>query len=83
MRGSSLTLSSLTGIVILFVAVVQRYAFDMALADRPILLLGSLCLVLGAQLFALGLVGELIIFTHARDLKEYAIAETVNMSEDE
>ncbi|MCH9004553.1 MAG: glycosyltransferase [Proteobacteria bacterium] len=73
----------LTGIIILFVAVLQRYAFDMALADRPILLLGSLCLVLGAQLFALGLVGELIIFTHARDLKEYVIAETVNISEDE
>lgn len=70
------------GLVILLVAVMQRYFYDIAMADRPILLLGSLCLVLGAQLFALGLVGELIIFTHARDLKEYAIAETVNMDQD-
>lgn len=67
------------GIVILISAVLQRYFMDMALADRPILLLGSLLLVLGVQLFALGLIGELIIFTHARDLKEYTVAETVNI----
>jgi hypothetical protein len=29
--------------------------------------------VLGMQLFALGLLGELIIFTHARDIKDYQI----------
>lgn len=70
------------GIMILFVGVAQRYVFGIALADRPILLLGSLCLVLGAQLFALGLVGELIVFTNARDIKEYAVAETVNMEDE-
>ncbi len=67
------------GAAILAVTVVQRLVFEIALADRPLLLLGSLLLVLGVQLFALGLIGELIIFTHARDLKEYAVAETVNM----
>ncbi len=69
------------GIVILTVVAIQRIFLDMALADRPVMLLGSLFLVLGAQLFALGLVGELIIFTNARDLKEYAIAEKVNMDD--
>lgn len=59
--------------------VFERLVFGTALADRPSLLLASLLLVLGVQLFALGLIGELIIFTHARELKEYAIAETVNM----
>jgi hypothetical protein len=29
------------------------------------------------QLFALGLLGELIIFTHARDIKDYQIDEVV------
>ncbi len=72
-----------TGVVVLTVIVFQRFFFDTALANRPILLFGSLLLVLGAQLFALGLVGELIIFTHARDQKEYAIAETVNMEGDD
>jgi hypothetical protein len=29
------------------------------------------------QLFALGLLGELVIFTHARDIKDYQIDEVV------
>ena len=72
-----------TGMLILFVVVIQRYIGHIALANRPILLLGSLLLVLGVQLFALGLIGELIIFTHAGELKEYAVAETVNIHDDD
>ena len=53
------------------------------LSDRPILLLGSLLVVLGVRFFALGLIGELIIFTHARGLKEYAVGETVNFDHEE
>jgi hypothetical protein len=34
--------------------------------------------VLGLQIFALGLLGELIIFTHAQELKEYTIEKIVN-----
>ena len=51
------------------------------LADRPALLLSSLLVVLGMQLFALGLLGELIIFTHARDIKDYQIDEVVRYPE--
>ena len=50
----------------------------MPLADRPALLLSSLLVVVGLQLFALGLLGELIIFTHARELKEYKIERIIN-----
>jgi len=32
-----------------------------------------LLVVLGLQVFALGLLGELIIFTHARELKDYQV----------
>jgi glycosyltransferase involved in cell wall biosynthesis len=59
------------------VLIVQRLFFDMPLADRPALLLGSLMVVLGVQTFALGLIGELIIFTHARDMKEYTIRRVI------
>lgn len=65
------------GIVVL-VTVIQRLFFDIGLADRPALLLGSLLLVLGVQTIALGLIGELIIFTHAGSLKEYKVAEIIN-----
>jgi glycosyltransferase involved in cell wall biosynthesis len=58
--------------------VADRLVFDVALAERPALLLSSLLMVLGAQVFALGLVGELVIFTHAREIKEYTIDRTVN-----
>jgi glycosyltransferase involved in cell wall biosynthesis len=65
------------GAVILAMLVFERMFLDTALADRPALLLSSLLVVLGLQLFSLGLLGELIIFTHARSLKEYKIAEII------
>jgi len=56
---------------------IDRLVFLHPLADRPALLLSSLLVVLGMQLFALGLLGELIIFTHARDIKDYQIDEVI------
>jgi hypothetical protein len=56
---------------------VQRLFFDEKLADRPALLLGALLVVLGMQVFALGLLGELIIFTHARGMKDYRVQEVI------
>lgn len=69
------------GLLALAVVIFERLFLGVALADRPALLLGALFLVIGIQLFALGLIGELIIFTHARDFKEYAVAETVNLQQ--
>jgi glycosyltransferase involved in cell wall biosynthesis len=66
------------GAVLLTYLVVQRLFFGVALADRPALLLTSLMVVLGLQVFALGLLGELIIFTHASELKEYRIERIIN-----
>lgn len=70
-------LFALGGIFTLYL-VYQRLFMDIALADRPALLLSSLLVVLGVQLFAMGLIGELIIFTHAKDIKEYTVEEIVN-----
>ncbi len=57
--------------------VFERLVLGVALADRPALFLASLMIVLGIQMLAVGLIGELIIFTHAKDIKEYNIAEIV------
>lgn len=65
------------GSIWIAVIIIQRLFFDQALADRPALLLSSLLVVLGLQIFALGLLGELIIFTHARDMKDYQVAEVI------
>jgi glycosyltransferase involved in cell wall biosynthesis len=64
------------GALLLGYLIVARLSFGQPLADRPALLLTALLVVLGLQLFAIGLLGELIIFTHGRDLKDYQV-ETV------
>lgn len=56
---------------------IDRLLLGHPLADRPALLLSSLLVVLGLQLLALGLLGELIIFTHARDIRDYQIDEVI------
>ncbi len=75
------SLIGIAGGLILGVIVFERLFLGQPLADRPALLLSSLLVVLGLQLFSLGLLGELIIFTHARSLKEYKIAEIIGADE--
>lgn len=72
------TATFVIGGLITFYLVIERLFFGVALAERPALLLSSLLVVLGVQIFALGLIGELIIFTHAKDIKEYTIEEIVD-----
>lgn len=45
------------------------------IANRPLLILGALLIVLGLQLFSIGLLGEIVIFTHAGGVKDYKIQE--------
>lgn len=47
------------------------------IAQRPLLLLGVLLFVLGFQILALGLIGELVIYSHARSSRAYRIAEII------
>ncbi len=48
------------------------------IAGRPLLLLGALLLVIGIQMISIGLIGEMIIFTHAKEIKEYTIEEILD-----
>ena len=64
----------------MIVLAIQRLGFGIALGDRPILLLATLLVVLGVQIIAIGLIGEIIIFTHAKDMTEYRIELIVNGS---
>ena len=60
------------GILTSIVLIVQ-WILGSALSDRPLMVFAVVLVVLGLQLFSIGLLGELIIFTHARDLKEYHV----------
>lgn len=66
------------GALISVYLLIERMFFGAPLGGRPMLLLASLLVVMGIQFFAIGLLGEIIIFTHAKDMKEYAIDEIVN-----
>jgi hypothetical protein len=49
--------------------------------NRPLFQLGMLLSVLGVQVIGVGLVGEIIIFTQARNLREYRIERIVEHAE--
>lgn len=68
----------LVGMAITGYLVFMRLFLSGSLSDRPLFLLGILFVVLGIQIFAIGLIGEIIIFTHAREIKEYTIEEIIN-----
>ncbi len=61
------------GGLILLVLGLQRLGGE-SLADRPLLLLGLLLVVLGVQSIALGLIGEIIVHLHATRRRTYRIA---------
>ncbi len=66
------------GLLYSAVLVYQRLFMGMGLAERPVFLFSTLLVVLGIFLFAIGLVGELIIFVHSKDLKKYRIEKIIN-----
>jgi len=60
------------------VLTIQRLFMGVALRNKPMLLLGILLIVLGVLLFSIGLIGEMIIFTNARSVKEYTVEEVID-----
>ena len=70
--------SSVLGGGILFLLALQKLIFQSQLSDRPLLLLGALLFVLGAQVMSIGLLGEIVIFLSSkRDMPE--VAELIEM----
>lgn len=52
---------------------ISKWWFGEQVGNRPLLLGGMMMIVLGVQIIGFGLVGEIIIFSQARNLKEYRI----------
>ncbi len=53
-----------------------------ALSDRPMLVLGIFLVVLGIIVASIGLIGEIIIFTQGRDLRDYHIDRIIEGDSD-
>ncbi len=64
---------ALAGVCITGYLCIEKYVFGAGVAGRPMLLGGMMLIVLGVQIVGFGLVGEIIIFSQARNLKEYRI----------
>jgi hypothetical protein len=73
---------TLLGTLGLITVVVQRLAFGMPLAERPALILSSLLVAVGLQVLAIGLIGELIVFIHARSMRQYRVREIIEAGSD-
>ena len=54
-----------------------KLGLGLAIGHKPMLLLAVLLIVVGIQIGSIGLLGELMIFTHARDLPDYVVSEEV------
>jgi len=52
---------------------VERMVYGKGVTGNPVLLIAVLLIVLGVQIIGFGLVGEIIIYSQARNLKEYRI----------
>lgn len=60
----------------LYVAI-QKILWGYPIGGRPVLLLSLLCMVLGVQAAGVGLLGEIIAFTHGRLRQEYNVEKTI------
>jgi hypothetical protein len=61
----------------LTIVVAQRLILGVPLAQRPALILSSLLVAVGLQVLAIGLIGELIVFIHARSMRQYRVREII------
>jgi hypothetical protein len=65
------------GALIVLSVFAQKILVDQPIGGRPILLLALLSMVLGVQAASVGLLGEIIAFTHGRQNKEYTIEKII------
>jgi glycosyltransferase involved in cell wall biosynthesis len=64
-----------SGFLICLALAIYKFAAGAPLVDRPLLILGVLLMVLGVQVGSIGLLGEIVIFTHSRRMRDYTIRE--------
>ncbi len=69
------------GLVLTAWLVAARLFLGVQLVDRPALVLSTLMVVLGIQIISVGLIGEIISFTYAKDVKDYRVERLVEPEE--
>ena len=67
-----MSIGGIGGSIVGYFGVYKLLGFG-GISDKPLLLLGVILIVLGVQTISIGLIGEIFIFTHAKNLKEYKV----------
>jgi hypothetical protein len=67
----------LIGIFITLFIFMQKIIMGYPIGDRPGLLMAILFMVLGIQAASVGFLGEIIVYTHGRETKEYNIEKVI------
>jgi len=67
----------LMGALVISYVFTQKLLLGYAIGGRSVLLLALLFMVLGVQVASIGLLGEIIVFSHGRHRKEYTIEKRI------
>lgn len=67
------TLGVLMGIFMFY----EKFYLQLPIMKSPALFISTFLIVVGIIFFAIGLIGEIIIFTHATEIKKYVIEEII------
>jgi hypothetical protein len=59
------------------VPLLAHHGAEYSLADKPAFVIGAILAAFGVQLIGFGLVGEIIIFTQAPNLRDYKVEDIV------
>jgi len=69
------TLGFVLGFLMLAYLSVEKLVYDASIGDRPLLLFGVMLILLGAQSFLAGLLGEMIVRPEMEDVERYDIRD--------
>ncbi len=56
---------------------IERFTMGALAGNRALLLLATFLMVMGAQIAGVGLLGEIVVFTHGRNKKDYTIEKMI------
>ena len=56
---------------------IERFTMGALAGNRPLLLLAIFLMVMGVQIASVGLLGEIVVFTHGRNKKDYTIEKEI------
>ncbi len=70
-------LAMVAGLAMAAYPLYDKIALGKSLAERPLFVVGAILAAFGVQLIGFGLIGEIIIFTQAPNLRDYKVEEIV------